>query len=220
MLPASPSVSCPRILVENNPGLHHLSHLLGCQQTILQYSNHAAWAAIALPLAQNTMDGVWNLRLSGCGVAGQERKEKESDSPVILTEAGRRLGFSDKLRRIWQPREVNICSLKELCLKVVYSLLPGRLVMTIKVTEDVHLHLPSVSVASTGLLALSDLLLPPSITSVLSSGPASHCCSPSCCRPIFQVVNIIKCISIRHRIVVCSSSSSLRPCQQCYSTYF
>ena len=100
MLPASPSVSCARILVENNPGLQHLSHLLGCQQTILQYSNHAAWAAIALPLAQNTMDGVWNLRLSGCGVAGQERKEKESDSPVILTEAGRRLGFSDKLRRI------------------------------------------------------------------------------------------------------------------------
>ena len=30
-LPALPWVSCPRVLLDNNPRLHHLPHLVGCQ---------------------------------------------------------------------------------------------------------------------------------------------------------------------------------------------
>ena len=83
---------------------------------------------------------------------------------------------------------VNICSLTELCLKVVYGQLEGRVVMSIKVTQEVHLHLPSVSVASSGLMTLSDLrpLLPRNLWTILSCGPVAHCDSPSCCRPLFQ----------------------------------
>ena len=30
-LPALPWVSCPRVLLDNNPRLHHLPNLVGCQ---------------------------------------------------------------------------------------------------------------------------------------------------------------------------------------------
>ena len=131
-MPATPTLSCPRLLLDNNPGLNHLPYLLGCQQTILEYSNHAAWAAIALPLAQNTMDGVWNLKLSGCSIDGWQEEKGDSESPVILTQAGKRLRFSPKLQRIWNPSQGNICSLKEFCLKEVYRVLAGRIVMRVK----------------------------------------------------------------------------------------
>ena len=126
-LPATPSLSCCRIILDHNPRLHHLPYLLGCQQTILEYSNHAAWAAF--PLAQNTMDGVWNLKLSGCDQPGEEEEDEEDEVPVIVTQSGKRLRFSDKLKCIWNTAEINVCSLKELCLKQVYSLVVGRIAM-------------------------------------------------------------------------------------------
>ena len=191
-LPASPSLSCCRILLDHNPRLHHLPYLLGCQQTILEYSNHAAWAAF--PLAQNTMDGVWNLNISGCDQPGEEDEDEdeEDEFPVLVTQSGKRLRFSDKLKCIWSTAEIKVCSLKELCLKQVYSLVEGRIAMRMKVTEDVRLHLASIYADYSGCLTMAGLrsLLPWEVWTILSSGPASHCCSPSCCRAIFQEAQI------------------------------
>ena len=102
--PASPSLSCCRILLDQNPRLHHLPYLLGCQQTILEYSNQAAWASSS-SLARDTMDGVWNLKLSGCDQEDEAEKEDDEEEgeeiPVIVTQSGKRLRFSDRLRCMW-----------------------------------------------------------------------------------------------------------------------
>ena len=64
--------------------------------------------------------------------------------------------------------------------------------MRMTVTEDVRLHLPSVYADYSGSLTLAGLrsLLPGEVWTILSSGPASHCCSPSCCRAIFEEAQI------------------------------
>ena len=194
-LPPTPSLSCCRILLDHNPRLNHLPYLLGCQQTILEYSNQASWATF--PLARNTMDGVWNLKLSGCDQPGGEEEEEEEEEeelgveptfPVIITQSGKRLRFSDKLMSVWSTAEICVCSLKELCLKQVYGQVVGGIVMKMTVTEDVRLHLPSLSVDNSGCLSLAGLrsALPWEVWSLLSSGPAAHCCAPSCRLPIFQ----------------------------------
>ena len=195
--PASPSLSCCRILLDQNPRLHHLPYLLGCQQTILEYSNQAAWAASS-SLARDTMDGVWNLKLSGCDLEDEaEEDEKgeedeEEEFPIIVTQSGKRLRFSDRLKCIWNTAEMKVCSLKELCLKAVYSQVEGRLVLRLRLSEDVRLHLPSLYTDYSGSLTLADLRsqLPGEVWDILRSGPISHCCSPSCCRPIFQEAEI------------------------------
>ena len=135
------------------------------------------------------MDGVWNLKLSGCDQSGEEEEEEEEPSfPVIVTQSDKRLRFSDKLKCIWKTNEIKVCSLKELSLKQVYSLVMGRVVMRLRVTEDVRLHLPSLSPDYSGSLTLAGLrsALPWELWTILSSGPAAHCCSPSCRMPIFQ----------------------------------
>ena len=75
------------------------------------------------------MDGVWNLKLSGCDQPGEEEEDEEDEVPVIVTQSGKRLRFSDKLKCIWNTAEIKVCSLKELCLKQVYSLVVGRIAM-------------------------------------------------------------------------------------------
>ena len=62
--------------------------------------------------------------------------------------------------------------------------------VSVTVTEDVHLYIPSVTVTSeaeAGLcLAQLGHQLPVSLVSRLRSGPASVCCRPACLAPIFS----------------------------------
>ena len=106
----------------------------------------------------------------------EEKEEEEEVVPVIVTKSGKRLRFSDKLKCIWNTAEINICSLKELCLKEVYSQVAGRIVMRMAVTEDVRLHLPSVYADSSGCLTVAGLRsrLPGEVWSLLRWGPAAH----------------------------------------------
>ena len=56
-------------MLEDNASLTYLPYLTGCQQTLITYSNQASWAALARPIVENTLDGVWSLRVGGCGTA-------------------------------------------------------------------------------------------------------------------------------------------------------
>ena len=55
-------------MLEDNARLNYLPYLTGCQQTILTYSNQASWSALSQPVVENTLNGVWSLRVGGCGV--------------------------------------------------------------------------------------------------------------------------------------------------------
>ena len=60
--------------------------------------------------------------------------------------------------------------------------------MSVTVTEDVHLYIPSVTSEAESGLSLAQLghQLPVSLVSRLRSGPASVCCRPACLAPIFS----------------------------------
>ena len=50
-LPALPWISGTKLMLDNNPHLHHVPYLVGCQQSILNYSSQASWAVVAgIPL--------------------------------------------------------------------------------------------------------------------------------------------------------------------------
>ena len=62
--------------------------------------------------------------------------------------------------------------------------------VSVTVTEDVHLYIPSVTIiseAEAGLgLAQLGQQVPVSLVARLRSGPASVCCRPACLAPIFS----------------------------------
>eukprot|EP00092_Neocalanus_flemingeri_P045963 GFUD01051582.1.p1 GENE.GFUD01051582.1~~GFUD01051582.1.p1 ORF type:complete len:429 (-),score=108.48 GFUD01051582.1:51-1337(-) len=183
-LPALPFLSCPRVLCEENPHLHHIPYLTGCQQTILSYSNQASWAAMAGPVVQNTLQGVWNMRLLGCSQVQDVPSSSKSAAPVI--EINRKsLTLPSELSQVFPPTSPSLPSLSELCLKAAYSLLTGSLRLTVKVNKDIQLHLPSTSLQTEGV-HLRDCQLPKSTAAILARGPATFCSWPGCSKPIFQ----------------------------------
>ena len=70
----------------------------------------------------------------------------------------------------------------------VYKLVTPRMSVSVTVTEDVHLYIPSVTIISEAGLSLDQLShqLPVSLVQRLRSGPASVCCWPTCLSPIFS----------------------------------
>ena len=216
-LPALPWVSCPRVLLDNNPRLHHLPHLVGCQVqgdnelniftnmlycypqlSLATYTRQASWAAVAGPVAENILAGVWQLQMYGCGEppgqgagleAGLVTLRLGGATPTLLQLPGR-------VRRV-----VAVPSLLELAARRVYSgLLTPGLSLQMRVTEEVHLYIPSLldslqnSLYSaqhedSGLqLASLAPLLPASLLQLLARGPATFCCRPACRGPIFSEV--------------------------------
>jgi len=181
-LPALPFLSCPRVLFEDNPHLHHIPYWTGCQQTILSYSNQASWAAMAGPVVQNTLQGVWNLRSQGCSLVQEGTPIHHSTSIQI---DNKHLILPPELNTVIPPSAPCLPSLTELCLKAVYSLVSGSLQLTVNTNQDIHLHLLSTSTKNDGI-SLTDSQLPTSTAGVLARGPVSFCTWPSCTKPIFQ----------------------------------
>jgi len=183
-LPALPFLSCPRLLFEDNPHLHHIPYLTGCQQTILSYSNQASWAALAGPVVQNTLQGVWNMRLQGCSEILDDPSTLSSASPAIRINK-KNLILPVELSKVSSTFSPSIPSLLELCLKATYSVLSGSLHLTVKTNQDIQIHLQSTSLLKEGVHLL-DCQLPSSTAAILARGPASFCSWPGCCKPIFQ----------------------------------
>jgi hypothetical protein len=74
-------------------------------------------------------------------------------------------------------------------LKTTYSLLSGSLSLSVNTSQDIQLHLPSLTVQGPGL-ALSDVCLPSSLCSTLSRGPATFCSYPACSKPVFRECSV------------------------------
>ena len=182
-LPALPFLSCPRLIFEDNPHLHHIPYMTGCQQTIMSYSSQATWAAIAGPVVQNTLHGVWNMRLQGCSQVQDDLPPVRSSAQVI--KIGKKdLILPSELGSVTPTSSGFLPSLTELCLKATYSLLSKSLYLSVNTSQDIHLHLQSLSVKTEGG-HLSDCQLPSSTAATLARGPASFCSWPACSKPIF-----------------------------------
>jgi len=103
-----------------------------------------------------------------------------------------------------------VSSLKEFCLRQLHSLLPSSLSLSVATTPGLALHLVSVhrppkSGSPLGFppgtnppgpphlkpnhppstAALHCLGLTASLVSLLSAGPVSFCCNPTCCSPLY-----------------------------------
>jgi len=182
-LPALPFLSCPRLIVEDNPHLHHIPYMTGCQQTIMTYSSQATWAAMAGPVVQNTLQGVWNMRLQGCSQS--EVAILDPAYHFIEVVGSKSLGLPSQLRTVTSTREGSIPSLTELCLKTVYSQMSGSVKLSVNISQDIHLHIQSLSVSGEGL-HLPTCYLPANLSTTLARGPTTFCCYPACSKPIFQ----------------------------------
>lgn len=187
-LPALPFLSCARLLCEANPTLHFIPYLTGCQQTIISHSSQATWAAMAGPIVQNTLHGVWSMRLQGC--ATQQSVEDSDDSIFVKN---KKLKLQSTLEQVTSTSSGCTASLTELCFKHVYSFLKDSLILSLKTSDDIHLHLPSLNSRTDGL-PLSSCNLPTSLSKTLVQGPYSFCSRPTCSRPIFKeaVMEIIE----------------------------
>ena len=181
---------------------------------------------MAGPVAENILAGVWQLQMYGCGEppgqgaglgagleAGLVTLRLGGATPTLLQLPGR-------VRRV-----VAVPSLLELAARRVYSgLLTPGLSLQMRVTEEVHLYIPSLldslqnSLYSaqhedSGLqLASLAPLLPASLLQLLARGPATFCCRPACRGPIFSEVcreNIFS----RSNIFSLSSDDNI--CQAC-----
>ena len=168
------------------------------QLSLATYTRQASWAAVAGPVAENILAGVWQLQMYGCGEppgqgagleAGLVTLRLGGATPTLLQLPGR-------VRRV-----VAVPSLLELAARRVYSgLLTPGLSLQMRVTEEVHLYIPSLldslqnSLYSaqhedSGLqLASLAPLLPASLLQLLARGPATFCCRPACRGPIFSEV--------------------------------
>ena len=182
-LPALPWLSCPRLMVDNNPSLHHLPYLVGCQQSIVTYSSQASWAVMAAPVAQNIMEGVWNIRLYGCSEDGHQQLSDDNLGLVtVQVSSSKKLLLPENIDKI-----SNIPSLIELSLRKVYAYFyKPKFCMKITVTEDLHLYIPSTTLDQESTNTSDDLQLPMWLMEKLSRGPSTFCCRPSCCGPIFM----------------------------------
>jgi len=191
-LPALPFLSCPRLIFEENPHLHHIPYMTGCQQTIMSYSSQATWAAMAGPMVQNTLQGVWNMRLQGCSQIQDDFHPDRSAAQTIQI-GEKKLIMPSELSSVSTTSAGYLPSLKELCLKATYALLSGSLSLSVNTSQDIHLHLQSLTVEAEGL-HLNNCHLPSSITATLARGPTSFCSWPSCSKPVFQesCVEVIK----------------------------
>lgn len=182
-LPALPFLSCPRLIFEDNPHLHHIPYMTGCQQTIMSYSSQATWAAMAGPVVQNTLHGVWNMRLQGCSQVQDDLPPVRS-SALAIKIGNKDLILPPELGSVSSTSSGSVPSLAELCLKATYSLLSESLYLSVNTSQDIHLHLQSLSVKTKGV-HLSDCQLPSSTAATLARGPISFCSWPACSKPIF-----------------------------------
>jgi len=185
-LPALPWISGTKLMLDNNPHLHHVPYLVGCQQSILNYSSQASWAVVAGPIAQNLLDGVWNIRLYGCSENTDENIMNDLDEELIIVNV-------DCKKNCYLPSKiVNICtipSLLELCMRKIYRLSYENLSMTISLPDDAFIHIPSITVDNTyGMMnyGVMKQYLPLNIRKSFRCGPSTFCCYTRCCGPIFS----------------------------------
>jgi len=182
-LPALPFISCPRLILEDNPHLHHIPYMTGCQQTIMTYSSQATWAAMAGPVVQNTLQGIWNMRLQGCSQSGVTILDPEYLNIEVV--GGKYLALPPPLVSVTTPTDGSIPSLTELCLKRTYNLMSRSVNLSVNISQDIHLHIQSLSVRSEGM-HLPSCYLPANLSTTLARGPTAFCSYPACNQPIFQ----------------------------------
>ena len=98
------------------------------------------------PIAQNLLDGVWNIRLYGCSENTDENIMNDLDEELIIVNV-------DCKKNCYLPSKiVNICtipSLLELCMRKIYRLSYENLSMTISLPDDAFIHIPSITVDNT-----------------------------------------------------------------------
>jgi hypothetical protein len=171
-LPALPSLAGARLQAEHCPRLAAVPYLTGCQQSVLALGLQAGLARPA-QLTENSLRGVWSVRVWGGGT-------EPPPGPRLLLPSGRAVPLPPGLRCSLAPPR-----LTELALRRLYPLLAGSLALALSAAPGLAIHLVAVSRARSGL-ALPSLGLPRHLTTLLAAGPISFCCSPTCCRPLFE----------------------------------
>ncbi len=167
-LPTLPFLTCPRVIFDNNPEIHHIPFLLGCQQNNLGPSS----TPFLRDQLSNNHENKWYFPVRGCF----STTNKNGSNTIFNC-------FVDQKKLIRAPP-----SLTELAFRASYKILFEKQVDCDH--GNVRRRPRRMTLKGKEILNASEILLPKTLKILLLKGPTAICCNLKCLGPIFDEANV------------------------------